>query len=189
MIIPETYFTVHEELMLLLYSVIFGAAAGVLYDLFRTLRAALPHNNVLVAIEDIAFWVICSFSVVAFTSVMARGEFRFYYIIGGITGFALYFFTIGRVVIKIVRRLIKIIYLPLRIILAPLKALYALICEKVIVKFVGISKNALKRCENLKIPLIDRGRMLYNKKTNIKRKNVKCVGKKVKHKEQKKSSG
>jgi hypothetical protein len=37
MIIPETYFTVHEELMLLLYSVIYGAAAGVLYDLFRTL--------------------------------------------------------------------------------------------------------------------------------------------------------
>ncbi len=186
--IPETYFTVEEQLMLFLYSCLCGAAAGVLYDVFRTLRIILPHNMALVIIEDIIFFLICSLSIISFTSVMARGEFRFYYIIGGVTGFILYFFTLGNIVIKIIRHLFKIIYLPLKVIFAPIRALYVLMCEKVIVKFVGISKNAIKLCKNLKTPLIERGEMLYNKKTNTKRKNVKCVGKKIKNKEQKRKS-
>ena len=46
--VPETFFTVHEELILFGLSCLFGAALGVCYDVFRSLRLIVPHNFVLV---------------------------------------------------------------------------------------------------------------------------------------------
>mgnify|MGYP002545496206 CR=1 FL=1 len=79
-IIPETYFTVHEQLTLFGASCLLGAALGVIYDAFRALRIALPHNKILVALEDIAFLLIYSVFIISFTSAPARGEFRVLYL-------------------------------------------------------------------------------------------------------------
>ena len=61
--VPETFFSVNEELRLFGLSCLFGAAFGVAYDLFRTVRLLLPHNGAMVAAEDIAFLALygCSF--------------------------------------------------------------------------------------------------------------------------------
>ncbi|MBO5264770.1 MAG: spore cortex biosynthesis protein YabQ [Ruminococcus sp.] len=187
-IIPETYFTVHEQLTLFGASCLLGAALGVIYDAFRALRIALPHNKILVALEDIAFLLIYSVFIISFTSAAARGEFRIYFVLGSILGFTVYILTVGSAVIKIIRQLFKIFYSVINVILRPFKLIYVLIYKKVIAKFVGSSKNKLKGCRNLKIPLIEHCKMLYNKKVNIHRKNVNCVGKKIKQKEQKKRS-
>lgn len=187
MIIPETYFSVSEETKIFLYSCVLGAVYGVFCDFFRAVRAIFPHNSVLVAIEDIFCLIVYSVSIITFASVFARGEFRFYYVLGSIIGFAVYFFTVGSVVIKIIRYILKIVLKILRFIFYPLKKIYVAMCEKVAVKFVRNSQNIIKSFKNIKKPLIERAEMLYNNKTNNVRKNVKCVGKKKKREQKKKT--
>ena len=72
--VPETFFTVHEELILFGLSCLFGAALGVCYDVFRALRLIVPHNFVLVMAEDIVFFIGYCIFLSAFTAAAARGE-------------------------------------------------------------------------------------------------------------------
>ncbi len=51
--VPETFFSVSEELVLFGISCLAGAVIGVFYDVFRVIRIIFPHNAVLVTIEDI----------------------------------------------------------------------------------------------------------------------------------------
>ena len=55
--VPETFFTVSEELVLFGLSCLAGAVIGVFYDIFRVIRIIFPHNDVLILIEDIIFLV------------------------------------------------------------------------------------------------------------------------------------
>ncbi|MBQ8296322.1 MAG: spore cortex biosynthesis protein YabQ [Ruminococcus sp.] len=183
--VPETFFTVHEQLILLGLSCLFGAVLGVCYDFFRAARVIFPHNSWLVIIEDILF--MCGYAVflTSFSSAAARGEFRFYFVIGNAIGFILYFFTVGSVMIKALKKLYGVLGGIVRIIMRPLKGIYVLICEKAALKFVGSSKNDVKRFKNPKTLLKMVCELLYNRMENKKRKNVKNVAEKSKTSEQK----
>ena len=52
---PETFFTVNEELRLFGLSCLMGAVVGAAYDVLRVFRIIAPHNGVLTALEDIGF--------------------------------------------------------------------------------------------------------------------------------------
>ena len=53
--VPETFFTVREELWLFGLSCLSGAVMGLCYDVLRALRQAVPHPGWAVAAEDIIF--------------------------------------------------------------------------------------------------------------------------------------
>ena len=57
--VPDTFFSLHEELVLFFLSVIFGAVIGVAYDVLRVFRLVFPHNTLLTAIEDLVFLSLC----------------------------------------------------------------------------------------------------------------------------------
>ena len=95
MSVPETFFSVSEELRLFILSCAFGAAFGLLFEVFRTVRTILPHNIPLIAVEDTAFLLIYAVFLPAFASAAARGELRMYFAIGNILGFILYLATVG----------------------------------------------------------------------------------------------
>ena len=65
---------------------------------------------------------------------------------------------------------------------SPFESLYVILSEKVLVKFVGISKNIVKPVKKVKMGLINTQNVLYNKMENKKRKNVKSGGKSEKAK-------
>ena len=46
--VPETFFTVSEELVLFGLSCLAGAVIGVFYDIFRVIRIIFPHNDILI---------------------------------------------------------------------------------------------------------------------------------------------
>lgn len=94
----ETFFTASAQLKLFLLSCAFGIPIGMVYDIFRIFRITVPHNNILVIIEDLIFFILYSIFVMAFTVSAARADFRVYYIIGNILGFTLYYFTVGSIV-------------------------------------------------------------------------------------------
>lgn len=178
MIVPETYFTVSEELRLFGLSCVLGAAVGAAYDVPRALRLMLPHNSLLVAAEDIIFLGLFAVALTAFSNAAARGEMRFYFLIGSVLGFTLYFFTLGRIVAGTLRKLFGILGSVFRLIFRPIKTVFLFMSRKAANKFVGNRQIIVKPLKKIKIVLLNRRLLLYNKMENKKRKNVKSVVKK-----------
>jgi len=175
MMIPETFFTVSEELKLFLISCIFGAAMGTVYDVIRAFRLILAHNGWLTALEDVFFLFLCGVELVAFSEIFARSEMRAYFAIGNAIGFTLYFVTIGSVIVGTLRKLFTLFNRAFSFVFSPFRAAFVILSEKVLVKFVGISKNIVKPVKKVKMGLINTQNVLYNKMENKKRKNVKNV--------------
>ena len=180
MTIPETYFTVSEELRLFGLSCLFGGALGVLWDIFRTVRLLLPHNWFLVALEDIAYLLFYGIFLTAFTTAAARGELRAYYIIGNLAGFVLYLLTIGNIVTSAMKKIFYAVKRVLLVITSPIRKSFVLLGKKVVVKFVGTSKVVVQRFKKIKILLRTHSILMYNRKANKMRKNVDKVGKTIK---------
>lgn len=176
--VPETFFTVSEELWLFGISCLFGAVIGVAYDILRTLRLIVPHNSWLVGAEDILFLALYGVFIAAFSAAAARGELRAYFVIGNIIGFVLYIVTIGSVVIRTLRKLFTVIGTALQWLFRPLKICYVFFRKKAAAKFVGNPKIIVKTVKKIKRVLLNKPEMMYNKKENKQRKNVKSVVKK-----------
>ena len=178
MTVPETFFSVSEELWLFGLSCAAGVFVGAAYDVLRVLRMLLPHNSLLTAAEDIGFLAAYAVLLTAFSNAAARGEMRLYFVIGSAIGFTLYFFTLGRVVTAVLRKFLAGLGAALKVIFSPLKTVFALPCKKAMVKFVGNLQIIVKPLKKIKIVLLNRRVLLYNKMANKKRKNVKSVAEK-----------
>ena len=165
--VPETFFSINEEIFLFGLSCIFGVVIGICYDIFRTARILFPHNTILVVIEDVLFMTGYTIFLSSFASACARGELRFYYIVGNTIGFILYLFTIGSIVINTMKKIYFIIKKTIEIFFRPVQSLYVNLQEKVS-KFVGSSKNSVKRNKKTSFLLLNNIKMLYNKKENKK---------------------
>ena len=85
----ETFFTVPEQTRLLIFAVLLGIPLGVVFDVLRTLRLLLPHGKLAAALEDVAFLLLWAGALLCFSTVLARGEFRGYYVMGSVLGFLL----------------------------------------------------------------------------------------------------
>ncbi|MBR5682873.1 MAG: spore cortex biosynthesis protein YabQ [Ruminococcus sp.] len=174
-IVPETYFAVSEELRLFGLSCAMGAVVGAAFDAVRAIRLILPHNRFLVAVEDAVFLLLYSMALTAFAAAAARGDLRAYFVIGNILGFLVYFVTLGSIVMKTLRKLFLTIGTCFGLILRPVRLIFAPLYKKVNVKFVRNLQIVVKRFKKIKIVLLKRPSMLYNKMENKKRKNVKNV--------------
>ncbi|MBP3380459.1 MAG: spore cortex biosynthesis protein YabQ [Ruminococcus sp.] len=122
--VPETYFSVEEELLLFFASCAAGAVIGVVYDCLRAFRLVLPHNRFFVALEDIAMLVCYGIFISAFGSAEALGYIRGYFILGNLLGFALYYFTLGRVVMRTISRILAIFRGIFRLAAKPFRKLF-----------------------------------------------------------------
>lgn len=158
MLIPDTYLTIHEELLLFLGSVLLGCALEMLFDLFRAFRLIIPHKTAAAALEDILFMLIWAGAVVCFTSVFAKGDLRIFYIIGNIIGFILWRVTIGNPLVRLLSKILNAFVKLLKWLLSPMTKLCVRTYKKCTCKFVNNAKNH-KRKKN---PLIAVRKMLYN---------------------------
>lgn len=177
--VPETFFSIDEEIFLFGLSCLFGVIIGVCYDVFRTARILFPHNTVLVVIEDVVFMAGYAVFLSSFASVCARGELRFYYVVGNALGFIVYFFTFGSIIISTMKKIYFAVRKLVGIIFRPFRSVYVNLQEKAD-KFVGYSKNSVKRIKKSGFLLLNTTDLLYNKKENKKRKNVDSVAEKDK---------
>lgn len=186
--VPETFFSIDEEIFLFGLSCLFGVIIGVCYDVFRTARILFPHNTVLVVIEDVVFMAGYAVFLSSFASVCARGELRFYYVVGNALGFIVYFFTFGSFIISTMKKIYFAVRKLVGIIFRPFRSVYVNLQEKAD-KFVGYSKNSVKRIKKSGFLLLNTTDLLYNKKENKKRKNVDSVAEKDKGKAKDKVKG
>lgn len=166
MTIPETFFSVSEELRLFGLSCLSGAAFGLVWELLRTLRVLLPHNGFLTAAEDIAFFMLYAVYLMCFTTAAARGEFRVYYIVGGTTGFLLYILTLGSIVSAAVRKIIFAVGKVFAVVSSPIIKAFVLLGKKAAYKFVGISEIIVQKFKKIGLLLLYPARLLYNMREN-----------------------
>ena len=174
--VPETFFSVSEELVLFGISCLAGAVIGVFYDVFRVIRIIFPHNAVLVTIEDIIFLLCYAVFAMSFSSAAVRGEMRGYYILGNIIGFVIYFFTVGSVVTESIRKLFLLMSRFFSFITYPFRAAFAFLYKKLRSEFVENSKVFAKTIKNFNLLLLKPYHLLYNKVENNERKNVADIG-------------
>lgn len=101
----DTFFSVSEQTELFLLAVLMGCVFGLIYDVFRALRAAVPvmKREVPTAVCDVLFMLICGLGIFVFSLVFARGEIRAYYWLGAFLGAVIYIMTAGNVIIGIIR--------------------------------------------------------------------------------------
>jgi hypothetical protein len=147
---------------LLLHSLIAGVIMGVIYDVIRLGKMLLGveygvyrervgftfKNAVTSAVticSDVIFWLLFALCAVSLTYTLSGGVFRGLVYIGMLSGLCVYYFTLGKLTLKIsskiskvvkktVRALIKIILIPLRAIFCVFVRLYRLTIGKIIVK-------------------------------------------------------
>ena len=127
----ETFFTVPEQTRLLIFAVLLGIPLGVVFDVLRTLRLLLPHGKLAAALEDVAFLLLWAGALLCFSTVLARGEFRGYYVMGSVLGFLLYRCTLGCVTVPLLGRVLAGIFGSLRRLFRPLSTVlcvFALRC-------------------------------------------------------------
>lgn len=177
----ESFFTASQQLRLFLLSCLFGVPIGIVYDIFRALRIIFPHGKLLVAIEDILFFVIYGIFLMCFTITAARSEFRVYFCAGNLLGFLVYFFTVGNAVVSVIRRIAMLIKKGLCFIFRPVNQKFVLIFKKCRAFFVRSLQKRKMNKKNSETPLIVGSDLLYNNKVNkkSKRKKVRKIEKKA----------
>ncbi len=148
----ETFFTVSQQTLQFLLSVVLGAGLGVVYDIFRVLRIVFPtaRKKGAVCAADIIFMIICGIAVFLFSAMFCRGQVRFFCIFGAAPGFILYMLTIGHFVAGIFKAVAsavsKVLQKVYSAVFVPAVKFVKYFCIKINKLFVHSYENA----ENLK---------------------------------------
>ena len=100
---------VSQQMITSLYALLLGAALGVVYDVFRVLRLVGFKAFLLVFLEDILFFAICAISIFSFYMQFSDGKFRIYIFILAVTGFIIYFLTLGKLVFFVIQKIYKFV--------------------------------------------------------------------------------
>lgn len=127
--------TITGQLWEFLGSLALGCAIGVLYDVFRILRAAVVHKSFMVFIEDVVFFLLAGFLTFSYFFAVEQGQLRIFVLLGEILGFVLYFFTIGVVVMRMSRLILRFIRGALRFLFRPFTAIFSHLRKRVGVRF------------------------------------------------------
>ena len=84
-----------------LWSLVLGAALGVLYDVIRAARMVLRAGKIHVLISDIIFFAVCGVITSLFALPFNKGNVRGFILFGEAVGFLSYRLTLGSVMGKV----------------------------------------------------------------------------------------
>lgn len=134
---------IYDEMTLLGICLLLGAFLAFLYDLIRILRLLIPHKDVIVDIEDLAFWIFTAWMVFKTLVVYNRGALRAYAFIGMFLGVVIYAFTLSKLLLKFFRLITPYWKKCFRIIISPVTYLIGFI-RKMLKNIVTEVKIAIK---------------------------------------------
>lgn len=108
----EAFMPVCRQTELFLLSVLLGGCLGLLWDVFRAIRAIFPvmGKSVPTAVCDALYIVLCGIAIYFFSLIAGDGMVRGYYWAGAFIGALIYILTAGTVVIGIIRAVFGTIY-------------------------------------------------------------------------------
>jgi spore cortex biosynthesis protein YabQ len=172
------------ELRFFIISVLWGALVLLAYDILRILRRIIRHNEVVVAIQDIIFWIIASIFIFAMIYIKNDGIIRGFSVMGMTIGMVAYHYILSDMIVMLVSRLILLVlrpfYVAMGFILKGLKVLGNKI-KTLTNKIYGRLKS---RAKSVKIS-IKNSRQKRKSKADLKRKKRSAKKKHQKRKKQK----
>lgn len=141
--------TIAGEGSLLLLSVLFGFGLMLAYDILRIFRHIVRHGTVLMAVEDVLYWLLCAIGIFAMLYQENDGLLR-WFVLGGVAAGMLFennFISpsVVSLFVKIIRFWLKILKKFLHIFGKPFKKIY-LFLRKELKKIrkaikIGLSKD------------------------------------------------
>ena len=81
-------------------SLAIGIAITLSYDILRIFRRAFSHRSIMIAVEDIGFWLIWTYVTLTFIHKYGDGVLHWYMALGMILGILLFHYTISSALIK-----------------------------------------------------------------------------------------
>lgn len=164
--LPLMFFTVNEQMVLFLWSCVMGAGFGAVYDFFRIARIAIKHGKLAVAVQDVLFLFFCSVAIFVFSVEVGGGMVRFFFIIGSLLGFILYYLTVGQIVFfaanKIISAIKWVFRLLFRIFISPIIRFLRFFYRKTRTLFRHIKLKLKLFFNKAKIRLKDTSNLMYN---------------------------
>lgn len=89
-----------KEVYVFFSSVIVGVILAVIFDFFRLMRRKGNTSNIIVYLQDILYWIIVAFVVVASAFITNDGALRGYMFVGYILGAIIYLISISKLILK-----------------------------------------------------------------------------------------
>lgn len=89
----------NTESFLFFSSILLGFFVGFYYEIFRFIRLAFPHPDLLIIAEDLCFLLPLSPLLIFFHYALNSGIFRWFSIAGCVLGFLLYLWTVGKLLL------------------------------------------------------------------------------------------
>lgn len=131
------------QLFLFLQAIFFGIGLGIFYDVFRILRIAVKDNSIIIFFEDLLFFISASIFTFLFIFSVNSGQLRWFIFLGLILGFVVYYFTLGKLVLKISQVIIKAVK-------TIFKFLFSLFIKPFVIIFRWFYKKINPVCTNVK---------------------------------------
>ncbi|HIZ56174.1 MAG TPA: spore cortex biosynthesis protein YabQ [Firmicutes bacterium] len=160
-----------------LYACLLGVGLGLIYDIFRILRLAVPSGGIIIFVEDLLFFLVAGTATFLFMIRYNSGMLRGFIFVGELLGFSVYYFSIGTLVYRIADALInqirKIFHMLFRILVWPFQKAFGFIYQRVRSFFVVIYTKLKNQDKKLKMCLKRRRKVLYNKSVYKNSKNKK----------------
>lgn len=107
-------FSLADQTVYFLFSLLFGVMISSLYDLVRILRLSGFNRLWQIILTDILYFFVCAVLTSLFAMPFNRGSVRYFVLFGEAVGFIVYRFTLGELMtsvysffIRIIRNLIK----------------------------------------------------------------------------------
>ena len=101
-----------NEVTIFFKSIIFGMGIGLLLDCFRIIRKLVPHNDILVIMQDGLFSMFTFLYIFMIIYVVNQGQIRLYILLGIILSNIVYFLTISKYIIKFFYSIFSIFKMP-----------------------------------------------------------------------------
>lgn len=89
-----------EEALFFGLSILVGMGLVLVYDVFRILRRVIRHGSILIGIEDILFWILCTITVFVLLYRENDGMLRLFTFIGIMVGMGIYYGLFSRFILR-----------------------------------------------------------------------------------------
>ncbi len=88
-------FSLADQTVYFLFSLLFGVILSSLYDIVRVLRFSGLTKLWQIVMSDVLYFALCAFLTVLFALPFNNGSVRYFVLLGEAVGFVVYRFTLG----------------------------------------------------------------------------------------------
>ena len=103
-------YTYYTDLNSMLQAIVAGVLMGVYYDAFRLVRRMVRFDRISVALQDLLFWMTSAVYLFFVCIRLNNGYIRIYFILFALTGWGIYYATVGRFVFVVFDFIIRLIH-------------------------------------------------------------------------------